>query len=105
MKSKQTVRELIDYYRDMARKGLEEIPIQKLTVQGCEIINTNEKETEDFNGHEITYTFHACIYKGYRYEINAYANVDLLEFVESLVTNTHPNGIDFKEIYYKEKVQ
>ena len=44
MKSKQTVRELIDYYRDMARKGLEEIPIQKLTVQGCEIITPMKKK-------------------------------------------------------------
>jgi len=105
MKSKQTVRELIDYYRDMARKGLEEIPIQKLTVQGCEIINTNEKETENFNGHEITYTFYACIYKGYRYEINAYANVDLLEFVESILTVVGPNEVDFKKVYHREKVQ
>jgi hypothetical protein len=105
MKSKQTVRELIDYYRDMERKGLEEIPIQKLTVQGCEIINTNEKETEYFNGHEITYTFYACIYKGYRYEINAYANVDLLEFVESILTVVGPNEVDFKKVYYREKVQ
>ena len=105
MKSKQTVRELIDYYRDMARKGLEEIPIQKLTVQGCEIINTNEKETENFNGHEITYTFYACIYKGYRYEINAYANVDLLEFVESILTVVGPNEVDFKKGHHREKVQ
>ncbi len=105
MKSKQTVRELIDYYRDMARKGLEEIPIQKLTVQGCEIINTNEKETENFNGHEITYTFYACIYKGYRYEINAYANVDLLEFVESILTVVGHNEVDFKKVYHREKVQ
>jgi hypothetical protein len=105
MKSKQTVRELIDYYRDMARKGLEEIPIQKLTVQGCEIINTNEKETEDFDGHEITYTFYVCIYKGYRYEINAYANVDLLEFVESILTVVGRNEVDFKKVYHREKVQ
>ena len=66
---------------------------------------TSEKATEDFNGHEITYTFYACIYEGYRYEINAYANLDLLEFVQSLVTDVHPNGIDFKEIYSREKVQ
>ena len=104
-RKKQTVKKLIKYYRDMSQKGLEEIPIQKLTIEGCEIINTNEKATEDFNGHEITYTFYACIYEGYRYEINAYANLDLLEFVQSLVTDVHPNGIDFKEIYSREKVQ
>ena len=101
MKKKQTVRELIDYYRDMARKGLEEVPIQKLTIEGCEIINTNKKETEHFDEHEITYTFYKCIYKGYKYEINAYANQDLLEFVESLV---NPSVIDFKELYHREKV-
>ena len=96
MTNKKTTRQLSNYYRDMHRKGVEELPLDNITVEGCKIKKTGKSRdtSEEIVINCIDYN---CTYEGTTYPFSASCNQELLEFVELLVEDDDCKNI-FKMI-------
>jgi hypothetical protein len=70
---------LINYYKDLFKKGIAEFPIGKMTVDKCKI---ERKREEDEEGN---FVYH-CTFKRKIYQYNTSSNQELLEFVQMVIS-------------------
>jgi hypothetical protein len=84
MNNKKTAKQLSMYYRDMHRKGVEELPLDNIIVEGCKIKKTGTEIDTD-GKIEVECITYDCTYKKVTYPFSACCNQELLEFVESIV--------------------
>ena len=80
MKTDKSIEELINHYRDLFRKGVEEMPIDNLVVESCKIKKTGTEELDS-----IKSTTYNCTVKGVTYPIATFCNQELLEFAQCLL--------------------
>jgi hypothetical protein len=70
---------LINYYKYLFKKGINEFPIGKLIVDKCRVERMREGDEEG------CFLYH-CIFKRKIYQFNASCNQELLEFVQMVVS-------------------
>ena len=98
MKSEKTAKELFKYFRDLSKKGVEEVPLDNITVDGCVIkkvgitYDTDGKKRIPCNEYELTV-------EGRQYPYSASCNEELLDFVMSITDKDN----DWKNIYISRK--
>ena len=81
MINNKSVEELKNYYHELFKKGVEEMPLDNITVSGVKIEKKGKNEDMYSEG-DINYN---CTYEGKIYPYSSSCNQDLLEFVQCIL--------------------